>query len=328
MLISLGIIAFNEEEYLPDLLNDILKQDFSLKNVELLFIDGNSSDKTKSIMESFKEQNESVFSKIEIFDNPSRWQPAGWNVFLKNATGDVIIKVDAHSHIPSDFVKKEVSLIEQGEYVAGGKRPTILKENSIWSNILLEAENSLFGSGIAIFRTSEKKQYVKSIFHGAYRKEVFEKVGGFNENLRRTEDNEIHYRIREAGYKILYDPSVVSYQYARPTLKKMIKQKYANGFWIGKTTWICQKCLSLYHYIPFVFVLSVFACLGMVKLTMLPLILLGISYSLFNILNTFSSIFRRRKFSMINLIYIIPLLHISYGVGTLFGLLSKNNSFT
>ena len=81
-----------------------------------------------------------------------------------------------------------------------------------------------------------------------YKREVLEKVGFFNEKLLRTEDNEFHYRIRKAGYKLCYDDNIVSYQHTRNSLLKMIKQKKANGMWIGLTTAICPECLNLYHY--------------------------------------------------------------------------------
>ena len=117
----------------------------------------------------------------------------------------------------------------------------------------------MFGSSIASYRNNPGKTYVKSLFHAAYRREVFEKVGFFNEELVRTEDNEIHYRMRKAGYKLCFDPDIISYQYTRSSLKAMLKQKYANGYWIGKTSKVCPKCLSIYHFVPFAFVSAIIA---------------------------------------------------------------------
>ena len=95
------------------------------------------------------------------------------------------------------------------------------------------------------------------MFHAAYRKEVFEKAGNFNTKLLRTEDNEMHYRIRKAGYKLYCDPDIVSYQYARSNLRRMIKQKYGNGYWVGLTLGVCPGCISLFHLVPFAFVLGI-----------------------------------------------------------------------
>ena len=92
----------------------------------------------------------------------------------------------------------------------------------------------MFGSSIASYRREGKKSYVKSVFHGAYRRKVFEDVGGFNEALGRTEDNELHYRIRRKGYKICFHPGIHSRQHVRSSLKEMVRQKYSNGYWIGR----------------------------------------------------------------------------------------------
>lgn len=324
MLVSLGIIALNEETYLPALLQDIMAQSFPLKSIDLLLIDSLSTDKTKEIMEEFRQTYTEQFHNIRVLENAGKWQANGWNVFINHAAGDILIKVDAHSHIPENFVSSLVAGLENSEYgVLGGKRPTILKDNSLWSRILLEAENALFGSGIAIFRTSDKSRLVKSVFHGAYKKQVFQIAGGFDEKLRRTEDNEIHYRIRKHGFKIMYNPGIISYQYARPTLRKMIKQKYMNGYWIGKTAWYCPKCLSLYHFIPFCFVMGLLLSSLLVIKTPFLLICLGIMYGLFDVLNSFISFLKNKNIAMLVLMFLFPMLHIAYGIGTLFGLISK-----
>ena len=95
------------------------------------------------------------------------------------------------------------------------------------------------------------------MFHAAYRREVFEKVGLFNENLGRTEDNEMHYRIRKAGYRLCYDPQIHSWQYVRSSVPGMMKQKYGNGEWVARTLGVCPGCLSIYHFVPFAFVLAI-----------------------------------------------------------------------
>ncbi|MBR5642763.1 MAG: glycosyltransferase family 2 protein [Salinivirgaceae bacterium] len=326
MIVSLGIIALNEEKYLSAILNDILKQLYPISQIDLILIDSMSDDSTKSIMESFRDEYLNQFYNIRVFENPGQWQANGWNVFIDNAEGDTLIRLDAHTQIPNDFVRKIVSTIETGYFdVVGGKRPTILKDNTAWAKTLLEAENALFGSGLAVFRTSDKARYVKSVFHGAYKKEVFEKVGLFNEKLRRTEDNEIHWRIRHNGFKIWYDPTIVSYQYARPTLLKMLKQKYLNGYWIGKTMWICPKCFSLYHFAPLCFVLSLILFSALSRISYIPLFVLVCLYGIFDLFNTAISIAKNKNLGMIILLGIFPMLHITYGLGTLFGLFAFSN---
>ena len=137
------------------------------------------------------------------------------------------------------------------------KEPNIIDKPTPFKETLLLAESSMFGSSIASYRNNPGKTYVKSLFHAAYRREVFEKVGLFNENLGRTEDNEMHYRIRQAGYRLCYDPQIHSWQYVRSSIPGMMKQKYGNGDWVARTLGVCPGCLSIYHFVPFAFVIAI-----------------------------------------------------------------------
>ena len=128
---------------------------------------------------------------------------------ILNATSDVIIRIDAHTRIPTRFTEKNMKLQDSGEYITGGVRPCIIENPTAWNKTLLEIENSLFGSSIAPSRHSTKKKYVNSMFHAAYRREVFNKCGMFNEMLLRTEDNEMHYRMRKAGFRFCFDPDII-----------------------------------------------------------------------------------------------------------------------
>lgn len=320
--LSVCIIAYNEENFLPRLLEDIKKQEYPHEFTEVVLIDGMSEDKTKTIMEAFKAEDNGFYN-VQVLDNPARIQAAGWNVAIKNFTGDVLSRIDAHTHIPSDFSRKVMADIEQGENVVGGKRPCLVESDSKWSKMLLSTENALFGSSINSSRRSESKTYIKTMFHASYRREVFDKVGLFNEKLIRTEDNEMHYRIRQAGFKLLYDPEIVSYQYARSSLKRMIKQKFGNGYWIGLTVKVCPGCLSLYHFIPFVFVLaiiatSVIAASGFPWLSLLMWAL----YWLFAFVSMVIAMINDGfSFAMLLMPFIFLILHVSYGIGTIAGLL-------
>lgn len=318
--LSIGIIAYNEELFLPNLLNDIRNQKYPHELIEVLLIDSGSTDGTKRIMENFKNNND--FYSVKVLDNPKKIQAAGWNVAISNFSGDVLSRIDAHTHISSDFSEKVMKHIKNGENVVGGVRPCVIENDTPWANVLLQVENSLFGSSVNSSRRSQEKKYVKTMFHASYRRKVLEKVGFFNEKLLRTEDNEYHYRVREAGYKLLYDPSIVSYQFARSNLKRMVKQKYSNGYWIGYTLKICPSCLSVYHLVPFVFVVSIIftsllASIGYWKLS----VLMWILYAVFAFINTLISIISKGFYIQSILMPILFLiLHLSYGIGTLFGL--------
>lgn len=326
MKVTLAVVAYNEEKYLPMLLKDILEQSYPREKTEILFVDSMSEDNTGKLMGEFKENYKADYIGIQIVQNPGRIQSCGWNEALTHFTTEVLIRVDAHSHIPPEFIENNVKNLEQGEMVSGGVRPTKTEGNGAWQKTLLMAEESMFGSSVSSFRRKGERAYVKSFFHGAYRREVFETAGGFREDLGRTEDNELHYRIRQHGYRLCMSPDIISYQYIRPTLRKMCKQKAGNGYWIGLTSGVCPGCLSLYHFVPCAFVLGIVltTLLAFFHLPFLAVLMWG-AYALLAVAMTVLAVIcqRSEKFSFFWLLlpFLFLMLHVSYGVGTWAGLL-------
>ncbi len=323
MTVSLCVVAYNEESFLPHLLDDFEKQTYPHDLTEIILIDGMSSDRTKQIMQDFAGRATS-FRRVQVLDNPKKILPAGWNVAIAHTGTDVILRVDAHAQIPADFTAKNMALQEKGEYVTGGIRPCRIEQPTPWKETLLEVENSLFGSSISKARRNNQSGYVKTMFHAAYRKEIFDRVGGFNEKLFRTEDNEINYRIRKAGYKLYYDPDIVSYQYARSDFKKMVRQKYGNGYWIGLTLAVCPGCISIYHLIPLAFVFGILFTAMLLLFSVWQLFAaLWLAYSAFVLSGTICTVINRKANRWTFLMpALFLILHVSYGVGTLVGILS------
>lgn len=317
------MIAYNEAEAVDGLFRDIKLQDYPHDHIEVVLVDSMSTDNTKEKMERFK-NSDFGFKNVAVVQCEKKNQAFSWNAALRTATGDVIIRVDAHARIPRNFVSRNVYNLNQGEDVVGGGRPNITSDVSSWKLTLLAAEDSLFGSSVASYRRpATQKEYLDSLFHAAYRREVIQKVGGFNENLGRTEDNEFHYRIRKAGYKMCCCPDIISYQHSRNNLKDMIRQKYSNGRWIGLTLSECPGCLSYFHFAPFAFVMmligfSILAVMGFPFLLYLILLL----YGMFDVVNTVGCFTMKNlqpQFALLPIIF--PILHVSYGVGTVVGLI-------
>ena len=323
MLVSFIIVAYNAEKVLSNSLDCLKAQKYPHKKIEVLLVDSSSTDNTKKIMNDFKKNNKD-FKRVLVLDNPKKILPCGWNVALKSAKGDAILRVDAHSTFPDNFIEENVKELENGENIVGGHRISVSADNTKWQKTLLIAEQSLFGSGIAKYRRTDKKEYVKTLAHAMYRKKVFDEVGPYNENLARTEDNEMHYRMRKAGYKFLLSPNIVSYHHARNTFKGMVKQKYGTGKWIGITMHTVPKCFSIYHFIPLLFVISLICCIILAIFKMpIFLIVLGILYGLFNIINLLTIIINNGfSFYFLVLPLIFLILHLAYGFGTIVGLLT------
>ncbi len=328
MKISIGIVAYNEEKNINQILSDILKQTYPLSKIELVLVDGMSEDKTFYHMMKFAEDYGEKFYKVLVLNNQKRIQSCGWNRAIDAFTTEALIRIDAHSSIPEDFVERNVEALSQGEYVTGGVRPNIVEEDSPWQRVLLMAESSMFGSSAADFRRQEKKAYVKSFFHGAYRREVFEKAGKFREDLGRTEDNEFHYRIRQHGFQLCMVPGIRSYQMIRPSLLKMCRQKYGNGYWIGLTSGVCPGCLSLYHFVPFAFVLGIIVTtlLALCGFPLLSYVMWGLYWILAVAMAVMAMVQEPREKHKwhpgeLLLPVLFFMLHISYGAGTWIGVI-------
>lgn len=321
--VSFIVIAYNAGDKLKSLINDIKNQTYNHKMTEIILVDSMSSDNTKEIMSEFG-NSENDFLDVKVLENPKKVLPCGWNVALAEACGDIILRVDAHSSLPEDFIANNVKYINKGEKVVGGHRISIIDENSVWQKVLLASEKSLFGSGIAAYRRSEEERYVTTLAHAAYSRDVFDAVGNYDERLVRTEDNEMHYRMKEKGYKFYFNPEITSYHHARNEFKKMCRQKYLNGYWIGLTMGVCPKCFSLYHFAPLAFVLALImtTLLAVVTPVKLPLVLLAAAYGLvLTIISVVEIIKSKFMIQMFVLPFILFSLHISYGVGTLVGLI-------
>lgn len=324
--LSICVIAYNEEGFLPNLLEDITRQEYPHELIEVVLVNSGSTDGTRELMAAFAREDNGFFS-IQVLDNPKKIQAAGWNVAITHATGDVIARIDAHTKLPGSYSRLVMENIAAGENIVGGLRPCVIENDSSWGRILLRTENSLFGSSINPSRRSKEKQYVKTMFHAAYRREVFDKVGLFNESLLRTEDNEMHYRMQRAGYRFCYDPAIVSYQYARSSLKRMIRQKYGNGYWVGKTLKICPGCISLYHLVPcaFVIAIAVTTVLMLVGVWQLAALMWAM-YAMFALGSTvLSAVNEGWNPWLFVMPFLFLALHVSYGVGTIAGLCAPVN---
>ena len=322
MTVSLCVIAYNEEEALPRLLKDIVQQDYPAEQMEIVLVDSMSEDRTRRIMEQFQKDN-LRYKRVVVTENVKKNQAAGWNVAIRNSQEEVIIRVDAHASIPADFVRKNIECLKTGEYVSGGPRPNIAETPTNWQNVLLLAESSMFGSSIAKYRRKAEKTYVDSMFHAAYRREVFVKSGLFDEQLGRTEDNEMHYRIRKNGYKLCFDPAIQSYQFTRSTLKKMLKQKFGNGKWVVLTLKACPQCLSVFHFVPLAFVMGIALTTGLAVFhyPLLAVVMWILYWGLAVIMAILSVKGQKKCIQQLVLPVLFFLLHVSYGTGSIAGLI-------
>ena len=232
MLVTFIIVAYNAEKVIKDCLDSLNNQTYSHNDIEVILVDSTSTDNTKNKMIQFKKNNTEQYNRILVLDNPKKTLPCGWNVALKEAKGEAILRVDAHSTFPNNFVEENVNEIKNGENIVGGRCISITKNNTKWEKTLLLAEESIFGCGIADFRRKNERKYVSTLAFAMYRKKVFDEVGKYNEELARTEDNEMHYRMKKAGYKFLLSPKI---QTVWETFIKLMTSSVCSSLSMGTT---------------------------------------------------------------------------------------------
>jgi glycosyltransferase involved in cell wall biosynthesis len=261
-------------------------------------------------------------TKIRLLDNEREIVPTALNIGLSEAKGDVIIRVDGHCEIAPDYVKRCVELLRRTEAeCVGGALATVGETDS--ARAIALAQSSAFGVGGVAFRTGrEKPTYVDTLAFGAYRREVFDRIGEFDEELVRNQDDEFNYRLVQSGGKILMDPTIRSVYYSRASLKGLWRQYFQYGYYKVRVIQKLGAIPSWRHLVPASFVLGVIVSLAASAVTGNPLwagLVLG-SYAVANLGASLWTAVRHgvKHLPLLGLAFFIN--HVSYGTGFLVGL--------
>lgn len=327
MNVSLVMPIYNEEKHIRDTLDSVLEQDYE-GAMELLLVDGGSTDQTVVIITEYMTR----YPQIRLLHNPARIAPTAMNIGIRNATGELIIRMDAHAEYAPDYVSKCVKWSQKtGAENVGG--PAYATGKGFWGKAIEFAHYSPFGLGGAYFRTGHYEGYTDTVFGGAFRKEVFERVGYFNEHLVRNQDIELNSRIITSGGKCYLTPEIKSKYYCRSNLRDLWRQNYANGLWSIYTTRVSKKALSLRHFVPLLFVMGLIlsGMLAMVGQLFFkefsrwltgPIFLCAGAYLLAAIFFAFKIAAQKGLRYFIPSIVVFATLHLSYGWGSIVGLLT------
>ena len=328
-MVSIILPIRNEAKHIKQTIDSILNQNHIDKGFEILIADGMSNDGTREIIEEYIKTN----GNIQLIENPEQIVSTGFNRALSNARGDFIIRVDGHSEIEQDFIKNSIKLFKTVDAdCVGGATQHIA--SGIIGNAIRISQTSRFGVGGVPFREgSENGKFVDTIAFGTYKREIFEKIGGYDEELVRNQDDEFNFRLIQNGGKIWLDPSIKSTYYLRNSLSKLFLQYFQYGFYKIRVMQKRRGFASWRHIVPGVFLISL--CLSFIFYLAIPLrwpiYLITFSYALTNILATLWESIKQamnqdsRKSSHFSLLsfFILPLtyfiLHFSYGLGFLFG---------
>ena len=320
--VSVIIPCRNEEKFIGKCIESFINQSYPKELYSIILSDGMSDDRTKEIIEKYKINYPE--NNIIIIDNLGLTAPKGLNTAIEYSKSDIIIIFGAHAEADENFILENVKALENNEIgCSGGIINTI--NDSVKGKAIAQAMMCPFGVGNATFRYSTKEDYVDTVAFGAYRREELIELGKFDEELVRNQDDELNFRVVKSGKKILLSPKIKSIYYSRASLKKLWKQYYQYGFWKVRVMQKHKRPASLRHLVPMLFclfiiigsILSIFFSTARI----LFLIVLGL-YLLLDLLFSIK-ISSKESFKYLGyLLIIFPLLHLSYGLGFIIGLIN------
>lgn len=321
--VSLLIPCKNEEDFIASVLDNVLEQDFPKEYLEVFVINGNSTDNTSEIVESYVGN----YSFINLIENSYGYVPHGLNKTIPVCKGDVIIRIDAHSNYPSNYISVLAEkLFELKADNVGGRWDIQPGAATAVAKAIAITNSHPLGIGNAQYRLEGNKPVeVDTVPFGCYRKEVFDKIGFFDEELLRTEDDEFNARLLLNGGKIFLIPEIAITYYARPSLSKMTSMFFQYGLYKPFVYAKLKHITTLRQLVPFLFVLSiiVLGILGIFTSFFWYLLLIEVSIYLLTLFLV--SVFIAIKRNFLKGIFILPVvfscIHLSYGWGYLKGVL-------
>ncbi len=310
--------TYNEADYIESVLRFFVKSSPSEK--QLFIIDGGSTDDTKRIVNDWTKK----YSNIFLLNNPNKYVPFALNIGIKNSNGDPIIRLDAHTEFADDYFEQVIKTFDEtGADIVGGPMNAVGKTD--FQIAVAKATSTIFGVGDSKIHKGKYKGESDHVYLGAWQRKLFDEIGYFDERLLRNQDDEFHYRARSLGKRIYLNPDIKSYYYPRSSLSKLIKQYFQYGLFKPIVLRKIKSEIKLRHLVPFIFVIYLLSLPIALKfpLWLLPLILYFLVIS-WNVLRSNLNVK-----SKLYLLIIYPLIHISYGVGFIFGIakLIKDNWF-
>jgi succinoglycan biosynthesis protein ExoA len=308
----------NEADFIERAIRSVSENDYPAGRIEILVVDGMSDDGTREIVAQLSKAD----SRVMMLDNPKRIAPAAMNIGLKAARGDLFIRVDGHVEIPADFIAKSIRCLQEHPeaWVAGGYIKTVA--DSYTGQAIASAMRSPIGVGNSRFRLGDYEGWVDTLAFGTHHRWIVDKIGYFDEELVRNQDDEFNLRIILAGGKIWMSKSIQSTYFSRGSLCKLWKQYFQYGFWRIRTLQKHKRPASFRQLVPLLFVLSLLLP-GLAGLLWKPFwILLAIVSALYVLGLVIGSLDAGRKsgwrYAPLAPV-VFAILHFAYGSGSLWG---------
>ena len=321
-MLSVICPVYNEEKYISQCIESLLQQDYPQDDLEILFVDGMSNDKTREIIASYTRQ----YPFIKMLDNPKKIVPYAMNAGIKASKGDIIIRLDGHVEYPTNYFSALVkNLTELDADNVGALCETLPCGSSSKELAIAEALSSSFGMGNSYFRIGcNEVRRVDTVAFGCFKREVFDKVGLYDNELIRNQDDELNGRIIKNGGKIYLIPSIVTKYYARDKISKVRKMFYQYGLYKPLVNKKLGSPATVRQFFPLAFVLGLFIGAGLSCVSIIVALLYATVLVLYLFLAcsfTVKSIVKTGRWGLVLYQpFIYFTIHVSYGWGYLIGI--------
>ena len=251
-LVAVVIPCRNEAPFIRPLLDSLLRSTHPRERLEVVFVDGMSTDGTRDILADAAREH----SFIRILDNPRMIAPTAMNLGIRATRGEIVVRIDVHSEYPADYIPRCVGLLQSGPNIgnAGGRAVPLPNGGSPWARSVAFVTAHRFGVGDSAFRTARRPGPVDTVPCGTFRRSLFKEVGLFDERLTRNQDNELNSRILLAGYRIAFDPSIYIHYRNQPDLRGLVRQAYFTGMWNVYTLRLHPYTWKWRRFVPAAFV--------------------------------------------------------------------------
>lgn len=329
--VSVIVPCRNEERPVVECLDSIIANDYPKHLLEILVVDGRSTDATCSVVSEYTKR----YPYVKLLCNQKRITPAGLNTGIAASTGEVVCRIDAHARIAADYLRRCVEWLLSGiADNVGGAMQTLPRNSSLEARSIALCMSHKFGVGNSAFRHSGREiAFVDTVFGGCYRKDIFSRIGGFNERLLRTQDIEFNQRLRKSGGKIILDPGIRCDYFASPDLGSFAKHNLEDGVWsILPFAYSTVVPIRWRHLVPLAFVLTTFmlAAAGLwFRWCWLLWLVVMLVYGALNVGFSVEVSVRQKHAA---LLFMMPMVfatrHFAYGFGSLcgaFALVSKGD---
>lgn len=320
---SVIIPCRNEARFIESCLDSVLSTTYPLDELEVIVVDGMSDDGTREVLAAYAKRH----PVVRMLDNLRRITPCALNIAVTNARGPVIIRLDAHNIYPPEYIGRSIDILNSsGADCVGGVWLTEARDRTLLAPGVEVALSHPLGVGNSMFRVGvDRPLWVDAIPFGCMRKDLFSTVGLFNESLDRSQDMDFWSRVRQAGGRILLDPSITSRHLARGTVDAFARHNFWNGYWV---TWPIRQNrtrFALRHLAPLIFC-GMLLALTVVGLFWAPSLWLAAAlaaayFSAVMIVSITAAVRRRDGRILLAGPMAFAILHFSYGIGSLWGLI-------